>query len=365
MITPEILPRNSPGVTPTCRACRSRSCRRCRRRVGRRRRRRRSRGRTARSTPARHAAARGAQGCGHDARPGCRRRRGHRADPDNRTVVNGDAAGRNRRTCRRRPRHASSPSDDKKALERAHKQEEAAKAAEATAMTQAVPGRPPHQGGAAGEAGGNRARAGEARRGGEPARGGTGEEAGRDRSETREGDRRSRGAVSKRRKPGTRADVAQKEQALRQRTMAQLVGLIVSEDDIFKKHIGRLLRSGAIPVSVIDDRPARDGAPPDLVIVDTRGDASSAMAGIERLRASAPGAGIFAIAQAADPDLILQSMRAGANEFFIWPPDRRNLPRRRPAHGGPAGNRAGRARRPRRRWCFSAPRAAPARRRWP
>jgi pilus assembly protein CpaE len=44
------------------------------------------------------------------------------------------------------------------------------------------------------------------------------------------------------------------------------------------------------------------------------------MGTIERLRASAPGAGIFAIALAADPDLILQSMRAGANEFFTWPP---------------------------------------------
>src|SRR5438093_7482568 len=101
--------------------------------------------------------------------------------------------------------------------------------------------------------------------------------------------------------------------------MAQLVGLIVSEDDGFKKHFGRLLRAGAIPVSVIDDRAGRDGTPPDLVIVDTR-DASSSMASIERLRASAPGAGIFAIALVAEPDLILQSMRAGANEFFIWPP---------------------------------------------
>ena len=40
--------------------------------------------------------------------------------------------------------------------------------------------------------------------------------------------------------------------------MAQLVGLIVSEDDAFKKHFGRLLRAGAIPVSVIDDRAARE-----------------------------------------------------------------------------------------------------------
>ena len=102
--------------------------------------------------------------------------------------------------------------------------------------------------------------------------------------------------------------------------MAQLVGLIVSGDDAFTTQIGRLLRSGAIPVSIIDDRVARDNVALDLVIVDTRGDPSSAMSTIERMRAASPNAGIFAIALQADPDLILQSMRAGANEFFIWPP---------------------------------------------
>jgi pilus assembly protein CpaE len=102
--------------------------------------------------------------------------------------------------------------------------------------------------------------------------------------------------------------------------MAQLVGLIVSADDAFTKHFGRLLRAGAIPVSLIEDRGGQFTTPPDLVIVDTRGDASSTMSTIERLRASAPGAGIFAVALAADPELILQSMRAGANEFFTWPP---------------------------------------------
>jgi pilus assembly protein CpaE len=101
--------------------------------------------------------------------------------------------------------------------------------------------------------------------------------------------------------------------------MAQLVGLIVSEDDAFKKQLGRLLRSGAIPVSVIDGA-ARDATPPDVVLVDARGDATSAMSSIERLRGGNPGAAIFAVALAADPDLILQSMRAGANEFFTWPP---------------------------------------------
>ncbi len=102
--------------------------------------------------------------------------------------------------------------------------------------------------------------------------------------------------------------------------MAQLVGIVVSEDDGFRKQIGRMLRTGPVSVSVADDRGLREGVSPDIVIVDVRGDALSAMAGIERLRAAAPGAGIFAVALTADPDLILQAMRAGANEFFIWPP---------------------------------------------
>lgn len=101
--------------------------------------------------------------------------------------------------------------------------------------------------------------------------------------------------------------------------MAQLVGLIVSDDEGFRKPLGRLLRTGAVPVSVIDEIP-RDGAQPDLMVVDIRGDALSALSSIERLRAGAPSASIFAVALSADPDLILQAMRAGANEFFVWPP---------------------------------------------
>ncbi len=107
--------------------------------------------------------------------------------------------------------------------------------------------------------------------------------------------------------------------------MAQLVGLIVSDDDGFRKQIGRMLRSGVVPVSVVDAAGSRsgllkDGIAADVVIVDIRGDAPSAMASIERLRAGAPGAGVFAVASSAEPDLILQAMRAGANEFFIFPP---------------------------------------------
>jgi pilus assembly protein CpaE len=123
--------------------------------------------------------------------------------------------------------------------------------------------------------------------------------------------------------------------------MAQLAGLIVSNDDAFKKHIGRMLRSGAIPTSLIDDRVTRDLTTTDLIIVDTRGDASAAMASIERWRGAAPGAGIFVVADENDSNMILQSMRAGANEFFTWPPEdeafhsaiRRTAARRESAHG--------------------------------
>ena len=123
--------------------------------------------------------------------------------------------------------------------------------------------------------------------------------------------------------------------------MAQLVGLIVSGDGALTTQVGRLLRSGATPVSIIDDRLARDSAALDLVIVDTRGDPPSAMSTIERMRAASPNAGIFAVALQADPDLILQAMRAGANEFFTWPPPgeafhgaiRRTAARRETAQG--------------------------------
>ncbi len=102
--------------------------------------------------------------------------------------------------------------------------------------------------------------------------------------------------------------------------MAQLVGLIVSDDDAFKKQIGKLLRAGSVPDSVLDDKAQRETVAPDIVIADIRNDALSAMAGIERLRAASPGSGIFAVAQTAEPELILAAMRAGANEFFTWPP---------------------------------------------
>ena len=123
--------------------------------------------------------------------------------------------------------------------------------------------------------------------------------------------------------------------------MAQIVGLIVTHDEAFSKQIGRMLRSGAIPISLIDERVTKDVSSTDVVIVDVRGDASAAMASIERWKGAAPAASIFAVADANDPNLILQSMRAGANEFFAWPPEdeafhgaiRRTAARRETAQG--------------------------------
>jgi pilus assembly protein CpaE len=101
--------------------------------------------------------------------------------------------------------------------------------------------------------------------------------------------------------------------------MARLSGVLLSEDDSFRTRLSGLLRSGAIPIAVSDDRSARDGAPSDLVVVDARGDESTALASVERLRAGAVNASILVIAAEAKPDLIIRAMRSGANEFLTWP----------------------------------------------
>ena len=102
--------------------------------------------------------------------------------------------------------------------------------------------------------------------------------------------------------------------------MAQLAALVVSPDEDFRQELGRLLRAGGVPVGLLEgSRTAGEQVQPDLVLVDVRGDAAAGMAAIERLRANHPQVAIFAIAYATDPELILQAMRAGANEFFMWP----------------------------------------------
>ena len=102
--------------------------------------------------------------------------------------------------------------------------------------------------------------------------------------------------------------------------MAHLTVQIVTHDDEFRRQIAGMVRACGVPVGITEGRSTLEGAGPDLVVVDIRGDVSSGMAAIERLRAANAALAIFAVAAAAEPDLILQAMRAGANEFFPWLP---------------------------------------------
>jgi pilus assembly protein CpaE len=68
------------------------------------------------------------------------------------------------------------------------------------------------------------------------------------------------------------------------------------------------------------DETSVQGTSPDVVIVDIRFSQAAAMPAIEQLRGRWSNTAIFAVATAVDADLVIQSMRAGANEFFAWPP---------------------------------------------
>ena len=101
--------------------------------------------------------------------------------------------------------------------------------------------------------------------------------------------------------------------------MALLTGLILTDDEAFRRQTAAVLRSGTTPITVTHERPGTD-AHLDLVLVDGRHDMPAGLASIERLRAAMPALSIFMVALEANPDAILQAMRAGANEFLTWPP---------------------------------------------
>ncbi len=100
--------------------------------------------------------------------------------------------------------------------------------------------------------------------------------------------------------------------------MARLVGMILTQDEAFQGQVSTLLRSGPVAMTVATEGPG--GRKADLFIVDARHDPAAAMARVETLRAASATSGIFVVASEPNPDLILQSMRAGANEFFTFPP---------------------------------------------
>ena len=100
--------------------------------------------------------------------------------------------------------------------------------------------------------------------------------------------------------------------------MAQLTVLISTTDADFRAHLTKSLRASGTSVALVDERHATAN-PPSLAIADIRQGARTDA--IERLRASWPTATIFAIASSAQPEQILQAMRAGANEYLGWPLD--------------------------------------------
>ena len=102
--------------------------------------------------------------------------------------------------------------------------------------------------------------------------------------------------------------------------MARLSGTIFSDDESFKAQLATQLRLSSVPVLV-----AEGGSNPDVVVVDGRHDLSTAVSLVERLRAADATTGIFFVASESNPDAILRSMRAGANEFFTWPPAKEAL----------------------------------------
>jgi pilus assembly protein CpaE len=104
--------------------------------------------------------------------------------------------------------------------------------------------------------------------------------------------------------------------------MARLIGSLYTPDETFRTDVAALLRTTAVQVSLGDERSARGGTAPDIIIVDGRHDLDESLQAVERLRAEFAVAVIIYVAAEANPDLILHAMRAGANEFFAWPPSR-------------------------------------------
>ena len=93
---------------------------------------------------------------------------------------------------------------------------------------------------------------------------------------------------------------------------------MTTDDPQLRTAVVRALRSSGVPLGLVEER-ASITAVPDVVVVDIRGERSPGLPALERLRAKWPAASIFAVAGSLTPDVILQAMRAGANEFFAWP----------------------------------------------
>ena len=104
--------------------------------------------------------------------------------------------------------------------------------------------------------------------------------------------------------------------------MARLSGSILSDDAELKTQLTAMLRSGAVPVDR-HRRAARAAARSRTSWSWTAASGwSKAVGQVEHVRSLDATVGIFFVASDSSPDAILTSMRAGANEFFAWPPSR-------------------------------------------
>jgi pilus assembly protein CpaE len=101
----------------------------------------------------------------------------------------------------------------------------------------------------------------------------------------------------------------------------RLSATVYSDDRTAREELTRIFRLGGVAIDVFDEREIQDQAPTsDILIVDGRHQVGLATAYVERLRSLAPVACIVFIAADANSDVILDSMRSGANEFLVWPP---------------------------------------------
>lgn len=102
--------------------------------------------------------------------------------------------------------------------------------------------------------------------------------------------------------------------------MTRLTATVYSDDRTMREELFRIFRTGGLSIDLFDERDVQEQAPTsDILIVDGRQVVTLATAHVERLRALVPASCIVFVAADANSDVILDAMRAGANDFLTWP----------------------------------------------
>ena len=102
--------------------------------------------------------------------------------------------------------------------------------------------------------------------------------------------------------------------------MTRLNATVYSNDPTLRDELSRVFRTAGVSIDVFDEREQPEPTPSsDMLVVDGRQHVTLAVAHVERLRALAPNAYIVFVAADANSDVILDAMRAGANDFQTWP----------------------------------------------